>query len=657
MFSKYRFWIGCVVFALLLVFSLVFLEKVALRDEPKVLASYLLLDGRDDEGGGARNRRAITLPFFENSPVNRAVYEYIVEIEWKNSSVSHFRVIPDDYLESITVNGQLMAEERYSGPGRGDWNNGIVVDFDSYLHEGKNELLFRIADHGGRYGMDFRGAGLLHSHVRIAALTLCILLVLALVFWVLRRFRIDRVLIILILLALAWQLVSLGVRDYQKYGHDLYEGNKGHINYIQYIADKGKLPPAHGWSYYHPPLYYIFGAGVWSFAKFLDLADPFKPLQLLSLVFYWIFLTYALRLLSQFVKQPWIYRAAAALLLFWPAGSLCAIRITNDALLYPLFMMTLFYGHRWFVGEKPRDLLLASICCGMGFFAKISIFPLGVILGCLVLWRLYKKCATLPLRYALAAIFILTGGFFFSAVDKWVYEIKANHSKWYMAPFSNLSVIRMNEQLYVEKNKVIDFIVPDTKAWFDVPYISPFRDSRYAPGNDNFWNYVLKTSLFGQFSYPVPFREKFLAPFMNGVFIFLFALMCYGLPMFWRRRQAPYMPLWGSSLDIDNIPKERIREIGRSLGEARANSKQYDFRFVLVVTAVFLLLVAATRIIHATPTQIEFRYIMSLMPVMVVAVAAGLIRLAARERRWLFIFGNVIVFCFALASLVFYFGI
>jgi hypothetical protein len=58
---------------------------------------------------------------------------------------------------------------------------------------------------------------------------------------------------------------------------------------------------------------------------------------------------------------------------------------------------------------------------------------------------------------------------------------------------------------------------------------------------------------------------------------------------------------------------------------------------------------------HFTPTQSDFRYIMHLIPVMVAAMAGGLMRL--QGRRWLFLAANVLAVCFALASFIFSFGI
>jgi len=167
MFLKYRFWIVCATLALLLIFALMFLEWAVDRESPGILASYLLRNNGE--------RQTISLPFSERQPDNRATYEYIVELVWKEGLHTRFQVVPDDYLESITVNGRLMPEVRYSGPGRSDYVNGLIVDFQSYLREGKNEIVFRILNHGGAYGMDIKGVQLQYSSLRIVALSLSIL--------------------------------------------------------------------------------------------------------------------------------------------------------------------------------------------------------------------------------------------------------------------------------------------------------------------------------------------------------------------------------------------------------------------------------------------------------------------------------------------------
>jgi hypothetical protein len=642
--------LGCIVLALLLIFALVFSEWTTIRDEPQIRSSHLLL-----EDG---TRRDITLPFFQKSPVPHAVYEYAVAIEWHKGAAARFRIIPDDYLESIIVNGQLLPGERYPEPGRSDYTFGLVVDFSSYLHDGVNELLFRITDTGGAYGMNLKVIELAYSPLRIAAFTICILLVLAIVFLILRYFKnVDWVIIIFVMTALVWQLISLAVRAYYEFGFDLHYGaGIGHIEYIQYIAEKGSLPSPQGWISYHPPLYYITAAGVWILAKALHLTDPFKALQILSLAYYWIFLVFSLRLLKQAIKQPWFYRIAAALLIFWPQGFLAATRIGNDVLLFPLFVMTLFYGQRWLSGGKNRDLLLASIFCGLGLFTKISIFPLGVLLGCIILWRLLRKHTTLSLWYAIAAIFILAGSFFLSGLNKWVYTIKTHNPQWLTSPFHNHWNVRLNSGLYVD-NYTMDFVFPDTKSWFEDVPPDVWRDG--ARKRSNFWNHVLKTLMHGQIAYKNNLRPKLLMPYMNILFVFLVVLACYGFPLFWRRRLIPYMPFSaGSSALVSrrkNTGQKRLRRIGRCFGQARTHSKETDLRFVLAGSALLLIFCMIARILKPTPTINDARYLMPIIPAVVLAIAYGLARL--QDRRWLYISANAVVLCFILLSLIFYFAL
>jgi hypothetical protein len=264
---------------------------------------------------------------------------------------------------------------------------------------------------------------------------------------------------------------------------------------------------------------------------------------------------------------------------------------------------------------------------------------------------------TLSVRSACLALAIIGGGFFLSATDNWIYELKANHPKWYMAPFTNVTnKVRPDIDI---TNRVLDFIVPDSKIWFEKEYMDPWKDTH---ARANIWNFAGKTAMFGEFSYTGDFRKIYLAPFMNIVFIFLFVLMCYGLPMFWRFRLIPYGYLNEANIFRfaqikyeNNALRKGIRGRGRWLGAARANSLQGDFRFVGGVASFLVLLFLFSRINHAAPSITDFRYLMPIMPVIVAAIAGGIMRL--QKYHWRFVFANALVLCFALASFLFYFGI
>ena len=183
--SKNRFWIVSTVFMLLLICTLIFLEQPTDGNAPRILASYLVVNSGDGKEQDDPTRRPIPLPFSEQGSVSHAMYEYIVELEWEEGANTRFRVVPDAYLKSITANGQLIPEDRYSESGRIDSRYGLIVDFGSFLRSGKNELLFRIASHSGKYGMDLSGhnipSGLQSVTMLLLILLFCVMIFKA--FW------------------------------------------------------------------------------------------------------------------------------------------------------------------------------------------------------------------------------------------------------------------------------------------------------------------------------------------------------------------------------------------------------------------------------------------------------------------------------------------
>ncbi|MDR2733144.1 MAG: hypothetical protein LBC99_00705 [Spirochaetota bacterium] len=182
-FTKFHFWMICTALSLLLLASFIFLvlEKPTPQKEARIEAVWLLQENGE--------RRAITLPFSERNAAGKNTYEYIVELKWRKNDNTRIHIIPDDYLQNITVNGQLMPEGKYSGPGRSDYHNGLIVDFASYLREGSNEILFRISDNGGAYGIDLKTKIPLKSSLQGLLFVLISLLVLALASLLLYRFK------------------------------------------------------------------------------------------------------------------------------------------------------------------------------------------------------------------------------------------------------------------------------------------------------------------------------------------------------------------------------------------------------------------------------------------------------------------------------------
>jgi len=186
-FSRSHFWKVCAALLLLFVLSIIILAKASDCYNARVKNVFLLQKNGE--------RRPIFLPFFEPSPVPGAEYQYSVEFEWHSKASTLLSIIPDDYLKSITVNGKLLPEDRYSGPGRSDYRNGLKVDFKQYLRNGKNEILFCIRDSGGAYGIDVKPL-IQAPPFRIFALILPLLFIFIFGYLIIHRLNMKRPLIV-----------------------------------------------------------------------------------------------------------------------------------------------------------------------------------------------------------------------------------------------------------------------------------------------------------------------------------------------------------------------------------------------------------------------------------------------------------------------------
>ncbi|HSQ42350.1 MAG TPA: hypothetical protein VLM37_08740, partial [Fibrobacteraceae bacterium] len=158
----------------------------------------------------------------------------------------------------------------------------------------------------------------------------------------LRWFQVALIALSLIPIASYWSVTPYSVRS-----HDV-SGAGGHIGYVAYIAEHWTLPkPNEGWTYYHPPLYYIGGALCWKVANLVG-AAPSTMLQAFSLALWLIFLTASASALRYSLRgQAGLLALATLLLAFWPSGPIHSIRVGNDIMLYANVGVAVWFLTRW----------------------------------------------------------------------------------------------------------------------------------------------------------------------------------------------------------------------------------------------------------------------------------------------------------------------
>jgi hypothetical protein len=107
----------------------------------------------------------------------------------------------------------------------------------------------------------------------------------------------------------------------------------GHAGYMLSIRATGTLPhPLSGWSTFHPPLYYLAGAGVWSALEPLGaraVVAGLRGISALAMLATGVATFILVRRLPGSVQLAWV---ATALVLFVPSNQFAASMIGNEAL-------------------------------------------------------------------------------------------------------------------------------------------------------------------------------------------------------------------------------------------------------------------------------------------------------------------------------------
>jgi hypothetical protein len=467
------------------------------------------------------NTSSISVPYDKDLPAGD--YRISGTIEHNIFSQRHIRIIPDDCVSSITINGARL---NISGKPRCDIENGFVVNTGRYLHNGKNNVSFIVHNSGGKFGL--RTAPVIRD-VRYAALMLLIFaFVLLLAYEVLKPTKVRRWLILIFIIGLLLRVLYLNTTQYDIRTHDV----DGHIEYIEYIIDHHSLPPGNGgWEFFQPPLYYLFSALI-VLPMHSAGADPdmtYFVLQVLSLCLFSIFLIVSILVFEKVAaglkqtskrERDTLLIIMSAMLVFWPSGIIHSVRIGNDLLLYPLYALGLFFLTRWHDARQLHDLYLATAFACLALVTKVTGAVLLATIGAVLAYeyararRREKYMAACRKAAPILLLMVLVAS-----------AVTIMHVMSASGPDGDLLVPNsggLSSNLRVN-NSVENYLWLDAGALISPPFAMPFDD---AGGRQHYWNYLLKTSLFGEFRFK---QQETIAIALNITAIIMAAYAIAGL--------------------------------------------------------------------------------------------------------------------------------
>lgn len=440
-------------------------------------------------------KRAITLPFSQNF-----VGHYTIGLNLDNvtSDAQQFRIIPDDEVISVKVNGEAISIDHISRSDRRNYTSGFVLNIDKLKPEQTNTLEIDVINESNPTGFRINAIQQLSKNQFIGSLIIFGLFSL----FLMRSLKTSKLQKICFLFSLILSLTYLSFTDSRTRTFDVYEGG-GHKDYIQHLIKEHNLPnPGEGWEYHQPPLYYLIAAATKVAGHIPETANDLWG-QLLALYFWCIFLIGALASLNiAFKKRRLPLLIASFALCFWPAGIIHSIRIGNDLALYAFYALSFFYTLKWWKTRASVHLFWASLWMGASLLTKSNGLAMTATLSVLFLLHMvliFKDRAHFQQKKKkLARDFGILSSIVFIALalnfgDNVYYYVKGTSSDWLL---SNVSQ-SINSGLKV-KNNPENYLIFDAATYLQQPFISSWDD---ISGRQYFWNFVWRSSLSSEFSF------------------------------------------------------------------------------------------------------------------------------------------------------------
>lgn len=424
---------------------------------------------------------------------------FSVEFELESSFEEiPMHIVPDDCVDSIVVNGRKKSLAGIDGL------CSFTKGFDFAAEPGFYHVYLR--NNGGAGGFDLM---LKNTSGQKILYVVNSLLLLALLGWLIYKFRILPFrLMLMFLVAVGLHCAYTYDTNYMTRSYD----TDGHVAYVKYIAENHSIPKDDEcWSCYHPPVYYVAGASVWTLATQLDLVET-RALQWLSFVFSIILMIVGVKILMLLLNgAPLVL--ASSLWLFWPVLFMISPRVGNDQLFFLTHVLCLWWCLKYILNKDGRCMILAGFMVALSFWTKNTGTVTALIFVSAFVLGYFPRQSLKPGKSEIAAFAVFAVFVFCVVLDKFFFE---------SALVGNLN--SLNSSMRVKSN-VQNILFFDIKEFLTIPYTSGWYDEG---GRQYMLNYLAKTSMFGETILDDSVAGKNLAVSMSFLFLGIVAAAFVG---------------------------------------------------------------------------------------------------------------------------------
>lgn len=311
---------------------------------------------------------------------------------------------------------------------------------------------------------------------------------------------------------------------YTPYGvrqHDLggFFG-KGHDSYIYYIMTKFSLPADNVAQFYQPPLHH-FLAAVWG--KILTLFGAsyeraFEGIQMLTMFYSAAVMVISYRIFKLIKLSDNAMILAMSIICLHPSFFIIGGSINNDMLMILFGYIIVLYTIRWYNEPNIKNTVVLAVALGLCMMAKTAgiIFAVVIAIVFIIKWINLEKPFT---QRALFGKFALFGGISIP-LGMWYF---VRNLIMFKQPFGYIQPIPKSMPDYIGMHNPIEryFTIP-LQQFTGYLYCKPIQ------GDYNIYAYILKCSVFGEFSYGgVDFQARMLLIFNILVVLLSLASLIY----------------------------------------------------------------------------------------------------------------------------------
>ncbi|MCX7747722.1 MAG: glycosyltransferase family 39 protein [Clostridia bacterium] len=296
--------------------------------------------------------------------------------------------------------------------------------------------------------------------------------------------------------------------------HDVYRDEWGHIDYIKHIAKYWSLPPVNTCQAYHPPVHHILSAVVLYISN-LFTANEFmqiKYVQLASTFLNSLTLVFIYKLLKQLKLSQAAILAGTAFFAFHPTNVFFSSKINNDNTMFFFYTAAFYFLFKWMDKKTTKNTVFLSLFTALAVLSKISAVMLLVPISVVFAVHFFRNLANYKSYMKQFSVFILI-----------------------FIPLSMSYPLR-NYLLFQQKLGYVPSLgkgfEPNLYNLFYLPvenlFIHPFNNGGLR-GGAYFTEFLLKSSLFGEWAYPGLEILGVLLIILTLLLIAIFLIRLFGL--------------------------------------------------------------------------------------------------------------------------------